>query len=325
MSANDFRAFLLSLGLSPGTVLPDGRWRRCPTESHPRKKNGAYKLAPDGRIGWGQDHASHTNAVTWRMDGHQEKPMPFDPAALARAHAEARRKQVMASHAAREFYANTCQPLRDGHPYLESHGLEMAGCSGLKLDRDGWLVVPAYRERNLMTVQRISPDGDKRFWPGAPVKGASYVVERRGASITVLCEGLATGLALFAAAPLTRILVAFNSGNLKQVAIPHAGMLAIAADNDWKTAERVGTNPGLLAAQEAAGAFGVGVVAVPPAEMDGSDWCDWRNEEIAKRTERRVYGSRETPLSIRRAVDAEVASAIMRAARIPHVKATARG
>lgn len=316
MSESEFRAFLLSIGLAPGAILPDGRWRRCPTESHPRKKNGSYKLAEDGQIGWAQDFAAHAAPVTWRADGEASAAVPFDPAALARAHAEARRKQVMASQAAREFYQQACTSLRGGHPYLESHGLDMAGCSGLRVDDKGWLVVPALRERNLMTVQRISPDGGKRFWPGAPVKGASYVVERPGASITVLCEGLATGLAIFSAAPLTRILVAFNSGNLKEVSIPRAGMLTIAADNDWKTAERVGTNPGILAAQEAAEAFGVGV-AVPPVEMDGSDWCDWRNEEIEARIGRRAYGSRETPLSIRRSVDAEIASAIMRAARLP--------
>lgn len=319
MSESDFRAFLVSLGLQPGRVACDGRWHRCPTESHPNKKNGSWKLALDGSVGFAQDHAAHEKAVIWKPGKDAPAPMPFDPAALARAHAEERRRRIAATQAAREFYTR-CEPLRGGHPYLESHGLDMAGCSGLKVDRDGWLVVPAYRSCNLMTVQRISPSGEKRFWPGAPVKGASFMVERRQAAITVLCEGLATGLAIFASAPLTRALVAFNSGNLGEVTIPPVGLLAIAADNDWKTRERLGTNPGVEAAQKAADASGVGVAV--PETLEGSDWCDWRMEQIAKRTAARDADpfSRTRDSEIRRAVDSEIAQAVSRAARLPVVR-----
>lgn len=323
MSENDFRAFLVSIGLQPGAIAADGKWRRCPTDAHPRKRNGSYKLLDTGRMGFGQDFASHPEPVRWTPERDSADAAPFDPAALARAHAEAarrraeeRRRGVLASQAAREFYAR-CEPLRDGHPYLASHGLGMAGCLGLKVDRDGWLVVPAYRGGNLMTVQRISPEGEKRFWPGAPVKGASYAIERRSASITVLCEGLATGLAIFTACPTVRVVVAFNSGNLKEIEAPCMGMACIAADNDWKTAQRIGTNPGIVAAREAAEALGVSVAI--PEGMQGSDWCDWREERLTERLQQ-FYADpfgRGRESDIRRAVDAEIASAITRAARLP--------
>lgn len=316
MSAESFEAFVRGLGLLPRhAVTASGKWERCPTESHPRKRNGSYKLAADGMIGWALDFAVHSEPLTWRPD--KESPTPhFDALQLRRANAEARQRQVRATLAAREFHRD-CNPLVGGHPYLEAHGLDASGCYGLRVDRDGWLVVPMFKDRNLMSVQRISPEGVKRFWKDAPVSGASYVIERQQASITVLCEGLATGLAIFNAAPLTRVVVAFNSGNLSRVAVPYAGMLTIAADNDWETEARIGSNPGLLAAQEAAGVHGGGVAA--PLDIHGTDWCDWRVEMTAERMERKRL--HETRGDVRRSVDAELADHIARAARFRAPKA----
>lgn len=306
-----FEEFLRSLGLKPRVIVADGRWRRCPTEDHPRKRNGSYKLVEGGHIGFAQNWAVHDSPVTWRPERQDDAPA-FDPAKLERARKEAREKMVRAIEGARTFY-ESCKPLMGGHPYLESHGLDMTGCYGLKLDPQGWLVVPAYRRGSLMTVQRISPDGDKRFWPGAPVSGASYTINRRNASITVLCEGLATGLAVFAAAPLTRVIVAFNAGNLSRVEIPHAGLTTIACDNDRATELRTGTNPGLIAAREAAEALKCGIAV--PTDMQGSDWSDWRQERIAERLENWTRKPHETDAVIRRAVDAQLAAEIQRSAR----------
>ena len=310
MNGDSFEAFVRSLGLLPRyPCAADGKWHRCPTESHPRKKNGSFKLSTDGRVGWVQDFATMMEPVTWRPD--RESPQPhFDAMQLRRANAEARQRQVRAVQAARDFHRD-CNPLIGGHPYLEAHGLDASGCYGLRVDRDDWLVVPMFKDRNLMSVQRVSPEGVKRFWRDAPVSGASYIIERPHASITVLCEGLATGLAIFNAAPLTRIIVAFNSGNLSRVSVPYSGMLTIAADNDWGTEERIGTNPGLLAAQEAAGVHGGGIAV--PLDIQGTDFCDLRQERLAERMEtKRLHQTRG---DVRRAVDAEIADAIARAAK----------
>lgn len=304
----NFRAFLVSLGLNPKTVAADGKWRRCSTQDKPRSKNGAYKLAIDGRVGFAQDWATMQEPAVWRPDEDAKLP-EFDPAALRRARAEQRRKLVDATTAARAFYQR-CDPLRGGHPYLEDHGLGMRGCLGLKVDKDGWLVVPALQGRSLMSVQRISPTGDKRFWPGASVSGTSYPVERRSATVTVLCEGLATGLACYAALPMCRVLVAWNAGNLAKTPERPTGMVVIAADNDHATEERTGKNPGIEAAQDAADLLGCGVAY--PTGIKGTDWADYRTERLAARLERE--GPHETRGTIGRTVDAEIAGALMREA-----------
>lgn len=329
---SDFEFFVRSLGLLPRyPCSPDGKWHRCTTESHPRKKNGSFKLALDGNVGWAQDFATMPDPVTWRPD--RQSPTPhFDAAALRAASAEARRKQVQATHAAREYHRES-DPLIGGHPYLEAHGLDASGCYGFRVDRDGWLVVPMFKDRNLMSIQRISPEGVKRFWKDAPASGASYTIERPHASITVLCEGLATGLAIFNAAPLSRVVVAFTASGLAKVQFPYHGLVTVASDNDHKTicqrhriegsespfepwVERPGwclCNPGRCAAETVSKALGCAYTA--PQGIHGTDWSDYRAERLRTRLESLPYGSRETESSVRRAVDAEIADAMARAAK----------
>lgn len=307
---NGFGEFVRSMGLRPREVAPDGKWRRCPTESHPRKRNGAYKLAVDGRIGWVQDWAIHESPVTWRPDEEAELP-DYDPSALQRAWREQERKKRNAIADARRFYEE-CEPLMGGHGYLESHELDMRGCMGLKVDPKGWLVVPAYSGSDVHSVQRIAPDGTKRFWPGAPVSGTRYTIDRRHAVVTVLCEGLATGLACYRAVKNARVIVLWNTGNLKDVADVPPGLAVIAADNDHGTAERIGENPGIKAAQEAAEAVGCGVAY--PEGIEGTDWSDYRQEGIAARMDRR--GKYDTRSTVARAVDAEISRLIMSRAKV---------
>jgi len=308
----DFAAFLRSLGLCPGRIVADGRWRRCPTDDHPRKRNGAYCLATDGRIGWAQNWARDAEPATWRADGEAMAPAPVDPARWRRQREAEHERERRAIQGARDYY-RAAAPLVGGHPYLAAHDLDMAGCVGLRVDRHGWLVVPARRRGQVQTVQRIAPDGQKRFWPGAPVRAAAYVIGQRAASLTILCEGLATGLALYAAVPASRALATFSSGNLAPVAeLLPPGMMVVAADNDHATEARIGSNPGVVWAAHAASLLGCGVAV--PRDLEGSDWCDWRAERTAARMARR--GPYEREGAVRRAVDAEIRAAVMREARL---------
>lgn len=312
-----FAEFVADAGLRPRQILPDGTWRRCPTESHPRKRNGAYCLAPDGRIGWVQDWSVDTSPRTWRPDGAATPGTAreaISAAEIRRRHQEDQARQQRAMVAARAAYDDAA-PLIGGHPYLDAHGLDMAGCRGLRVDAVGWLVVPMRRAGAVVSVQRIAPDGDKRFWPGAPTGGAGYAIQRPGAPVTILCEGLATGLSLYAAVPAATVVVAFNAGNLPRIAaaLTRRGLMAVAADNDHETETRIGRNPGVDYAREAAAVLGCDVAI--PTGIRGTDWCDYVQERLAAALEP-VHG-RRTPSegAARRAVHAEINAAVMRAAR----------
>lgn len=333
-----FAEFLRSLGLQPRDIRDDGRVRRCPTDDHPRSRNGAYWLAPGGFAGWAQNHATMGDIARWRAEGHVDVP-EFDPKKLREAKRRQRHELIAATRAARTFY-EAATPLRGGHPYLAAHGLDMTGCFGIRVDLDGWLVVPAWRGESLTTVQRISPEGEKRFWTGASVKGSSYAIERRSAALTILCEGLATGLAVYAAVPLSRVVICFTTGNMAATAqrMP-SGLTVIAADNDHRTIcqrhrteglsapyepweqrpEWCTCNPGRCAAVDAASAIRCGVAL--PTEIDGTDWADWRQERLVARLEAWGRRGHVTEAMICRDVDAEVAREMQRNAlfRAPEV------
>lgn len=310
----DFSNFCRAAGLLPSAIEPDGQWHRCPTESHPNSRNGAHKLSRDGDFGLVQDWAIHSEPLVWKPESSIQVA-PIDRAAIERRRAEERRQIADAIRSARDYF-DTCRPLREGHPYLVRKQLDMVGCFGLRTDDAGWLVVPMQLNRTLVSVQRIGQDGEKLFWSGAPIRGAYYTIERRSASLTVLCEGLATGLGIFAAVPTVRVVVAFNAGNLVRVAeaLPRRGMVVIAADNDLATETRTGINPGVKAAQEAAAVLGCSIAV--PTGITGTDWLDYRNERFAERKQvcRRGRGVSES--SIKKAVDAEISAAMLRGAEL---------
>jgi len=323
-----FDQFLQAHGLVPPAHIVSGKWTRCPTVTHPKKKNGSFKLANDGLIGWCQNFETGEEVMTWRPE-HADAAPKLDHRAIAAKQTEERRKLVQATLAAREYY-HGCKALIGGHMYLTAHSLNMDGCFGIRIDKKGWIVVPMSREGNLMSIQRISPDGEKLFWPGASTKGTSYTIDRPRATVTVICEGLATGLAIFAAAPLTKVHVTFNAGNLATTDYRPRGLAVVAADNDHRTvcrrhkeqgltapftpfAERPEwclCNPGLAAAEKAAKLIGCRVAV--PQGMLGTDWCDWRNEALALRLARRDPMSRVPESAEARAVDAEIAAQIAR-------------
>ena len=318
---SDFLQFVQANGIIVPDTFTPGRWIRCRTESHPRKKNGSIKLADDGLVGWCQDYAVHAEPVMWRAsDDAAAMAAPIDRAAIARRQEERRAALCEATLGARAFYEK-CAPLRDSHPYLVGKGLGVAGCVGLRVDTDGWLVVPMLYNGKILSLQRISPDGEKKFHFGATTKCAYYALERAGAAVTVLVEGFATGLTVFQAIANCRVIVAFNAGNLPVVAerMDRSGMGVVCADNDHETAARIGRNPGLDAAHAAAALLGVGVAA--PA-CKGTDWNDYAMEqmELALEGQAFSFNRKRTVLQVQASVFAGIKLKVMREARLLRAK-----
>lgn len=278
-----FEDALRLAGLLPTSIIPDDRWHRCATESKPRKRNGAYRLARDEAIGWYRDWALHDGAQTWRADDGAAV-VRVDHAKVRAARELERQRRIAAMRSARNFWG-AAAPMRTLHPYLAAKHLTALGCAGLRVAK-AMLVVPVWHGDWIVSVQTITDAGEKRFWPGAPVKAGCYVIERKGAALTVFCEGLATGLAVFQSMRSARVVVCFDAGNLLPVVqrLKPSGAVVIAADNDHETAARIGVNPGLKKAQEAAQEAGCGIAY--PEGIQGSDWADALIEWSAEATSR---------------------------------------
>lgn len=273
MSLTFEQAMRLS-GLLPRAIIADGKWRRCPTEDHPRKRNGAYILHPDGRGYW-RNWALDDGVNAWADDNAtQAKPMDMERIKAQRD--RERQYRIQSVRSARQFW-NHSRPLSLPHAYIAKKGLLPLGCAGLRVN-DGLLVIPVMLGDSLISVQTIDAEGSKKFWPGAPVKSGSFILHRDRFAITIFCEGLATGLALFQSVKNARVIVCFNAGNLLDVTqyLKPTGSVVFAADNDHKTKVLRGFNPGIEKATNAAELIGAGVAY--PEGIEGSDWDDWLRE-----------------------------------------------
>jgi putative DNA primase/helicase len=289
-----FEQTIVAAGLRPRVVVADGRIRRCPTESKPARRNGWYVLHPDGHGAWG-DWTTGTGTALgkWTDDQAATNAVPADVFhRIAAQRARERQARIDAMRAARRFW-DDCHPVRSLHPYLARKGLGAAGVTGLR-QSGAKLVVPVVLDRWVISVQTITPEGEKKFHTGAPVKAGAYVIDRPRAAVTCFVEGLATGLAVYQSVRQARVVVCFDAGNLMPAAqrLAPTGSVVIAADNDHATQARRGMNPGLEKAHALAEHLGCGVAY--PKGLEGSDWCDalkeW-GENAGRRVEREILAA----------------------------------
>ena len=278
-------------GLMPKIVIADGKIRRCKSEMNPNKQNGWFVLHDDGHGAWGDwTSGSGQSLGTWREEGSTQHAVSAEVIAKMKAQREAERAyRIQAVKSARAFWSRA-KPLSLPHPYIANKGLLPLGCAGLRT-HDGLLVIPVMLGDALVSVQTIAPDGQKRFWPGAPVKSGSFVIHRARSAVTVLCEGLATGLALFQSVRNASVVVCFDAGNMVKVAefIKPKGSVVVFGDNDHKTLLKIGKNPGLDAARNAAELIGAGVAWCEGIEgTDADDYLREHGDGAARRLERLI-------------------------------------
>lgn len=269
-----FAQFCELQGLVMDRGLIEGRWVRVKTVDKPLHRNGAYKWMGDH--GFVQNHATQTEVSIWRADGASATAKAIDLAKLRAQRDRERAGRIQAMRSAREFWQQA-RPLSRPHPYIERKGLSPLGCAGLR-QHNGLLVVPVWLGDWIISVQTITADGEKRFWPGAPVKAGACVMVRPRAAVTVFVEGLATGLAIYQSVRMAAVVVTFNAGNLLPVVdrMRPTGSVVVAGDNDWGTQARRGINPGIQKATNAAELIGCGVWW--PEGIEGTDAADYLKE-----------------------------------------------
>ena len=284
-----FEQALRIAGFHPTIIQDDGKWRRCKTDDKMGKKNGAYCLHADGR-GYYKNWATDEGMNSWK-DDNTTQAKPIDQARIQAQRDRDRQYRIQAVRSAREFW-NRATPLSLHHPYIANKGLSPVGCRGLRT-HDGLLVIPVMLGHSLISIQTIAPDGQKRFWPGAPVKAGSFTLARERSAITVICEGLATGLAVFQSVRNASVVVAFDAGNLLPATqqLKPTGSVVFMADNDHKTKVLRGTNPGIEKATNAAELIGAGVAWCEGIEgTDAADYLKEIGDGAGKKLERLILG-----------------------------------
>lgn len=224
-----------------------------------------------------------------------DQPAPrLSPEAEAlrqREQAEAREREAQAERERHEAAAidarqqwKAAKP--DGtSPYLLRKN---AQAHGVRFGADGSVLVPLRDGKGqLWSVQRIAPNGEKRFPKGARKSGLWHLLGTlpagagagpQAAPVLLIAEGYATAASLHEATGYP-VAVAFDAGNLAKVASAlrdkhPAALIVVCGDDDQATEASKGHNPGKRYATEAAEA--VGGVAVFPEGLPegGSDFND---------------------------------------------------
>ena len=290
MTARDeFRAAIEAAGLpAPDTIIGDGQFHRFSTNGKPSDKTGVYLFHDDERpAGWFKCHRSGIESK-WRADIRREFT-PEERRQWAARMRELERQREEAIAAARAEAAAKAADLWqrghqcNGHAYLRRK--QISGIAARELD--GEILVPMrHGPGALVGLQRIQQDGTKRFIAGTPADGAYHVIGKPAATgPVVIVEGYATGESVHMATGWC-VVVAFNAGNLAPVArkiraaLPQAQII-IGADDDAGTAGRIGRNPGIDAATDAARQIGA-TIAVPLWAGDrgtGTDFNDLHQSE----------------------------------------------
>jgi putative DNA primase/helicase len=279
----EFRDAIAAAGLTPpDEIIGDGKIQRFSSNGTPRDKAGWYVFhddeRPAGRFGCNRAQVDATwsskskreftpeERRAWRKKMDDAKAQR--EADMAREHAECAVRAASMWEQAQEM----------SHPYGVR---KMVGTEGTRV-LNGELLIPVrHGPGPLVGLQRIHADGEKRFLKGTPMAGA-YTVLGKPSRLgpVVICEGWATGKSIELATGYC-VVVAFNAGNLENVAVkirkalPEA-LIIIGCDDDFKTKG----NPGMVAGADAARAVG-GVVAWPVWMNDqtGTDFNDLHADE----------------------------------------------
>ncbi|CAM2339809.1 hypothetical protein BVIET440_10255 [Burkholderia vietnamiensis] len=121
---------------------------------------------------------------------------------------------------------------------------------GVRFDADGTIFVPMYQygdDARLVGLQKITPDGAKRFNKGMEKKGASYLLGEVGADdqIVLVAEGYATARSIrMAIDDAFAVDVCFDAGGILpavrylRATYPNVHVL-VCADDDWKIEQRM--------------------------------------------------------------------------------------
>lgn len=264
---------------TPPRLVADGRIHRFVGDGDkPGKANAWYVLHVDGGRPAGAYGSWRTDVSETWCSGDAGDLSDAERAELRRQVAEARRKAAAEREEAQQATASSvwrewsqAEPASPKHPYAVRKGVSV---SGLR-QRGNLLLVPLSDvEGRVWNLQRIAPDGTKRFAKGGRITGLfKWVGPWLPVSAIFVAEGWATAATLSEATGLP-VLAAMNRGNLEAVAKvarrkwPEQ-QLVIAADNDHQTP----SNPGLTDAKHAALATGA-LLVCPPTRAGVTDFND---------------------------------------------------
>ena len=278
------RALETAFGSLDLLLIADGRIHRFHVPGdRAGSLNGWYVLhgdaRPAGRFGSWKTGGSYSWSGARRDTVCQKRSGERQATLQSATDLEPRQRNTM--RYAQWLWTNAT-PADPSHPYLLRKQVPPYGLR----QKDQQLLVPLICQGQLLNLQRIAPDGGKRFLKGGRIKGCHALLGTLGAGARLyLCEGWATGATLHTATDCP-VACAMNAGNLLAAGLqlrqeyPDCELI-VAGDDDRLTLG----NPGRRAATDAAAALGCGMIFPPwsgeePLSLsDFNDLAVWRAQQ----------------------------------------------
>lgn len=266
-----FRQAMLDSGIVyEGEIIADGQIHRFHIPGQRQgSKNGAYAVYTDNRpAGWFKCLKQGITG-TWSLKGSRFFNQQADVAAIEKNRIKRKQAQLEKNKRAaiKARFIWNASPFVQGFSYLTQKDIEPHG-HGARLYKQTCLILPLFNtQREIVNIQFIASNGDKRFLAGGQKKGCFWWIGKPTQRI-VIAEGYATAATLFENTGLM-CFIASDAGNIKPVAVIVRALfprrkLVIAVDNDV-------SGTGQKKAYEAAVAVSA-LVSMPPTQ--GHDWND---------------------------------------------------
>jgi putative DNA primase/helicase len=268
---DDVRLQMLAVDITPPAELhADGVMRRFGPKKHCWYRLREFLSREGVRVIVGSfgkfiaaDGFKYKVEVDWKQIAADERERVQRAAAEAESRREEneRKRARFAANRARAQWDAARRSLREGEscPYLARKGVEPD--KGLRFLADGTLLVPMVRydvtedqaadpaytgPMPLVGLQKIAPDGAKRFNKGMAKEGAACRLgsKPRNGDLLIIAEGVATALSIRMATDRAHaVFVAFDAGSLAPVAkilralYPRSPILFCADDDAYLEAQ----------------------------------------------------------------------------------------
>jgi len=207
-------------------IIDDGKLHRFTVAGdRPKSLNGWYVLfndsIPAGEFGSWKTGEQQTwcskerNALTSEELNEIDRRRK-ESAEIREAKQESKREAAAAL--ANEIWSNS-QPAPDDYAYLVAKQIS-ANSARISSDfpsiTETVMVIPIRKDKRIVSIQAIMPDGQKRFLSGGEKKGCYSTIGKITPTIAI-CEGFSTGASIHEATGLA-VIVALDAGNMPSVA-----------------------------------------------------------------------------------------------------------
>ena len=208
--------------------LTFGKIIKTATQGKPSKRNGWYFI---------NEHNGEVSGVFGNYDEYGDQKIAIRGKVNATQRtAQKQQREAEVTDGLKEALRawNLSDPISNHqHEYAEKKKLKynILIRNGVKIDRYGNLVFNLKNNGKFAGIQRIAPDGTKRFNKGFKMAGSYYEIEDVGGADIAYCEGIATGFTIANIFRFRKIICCLSACNIESVA-KQFGLGYLFADND---------------------------------------------------------------------------------------------